>query len=470
MADDPQEDAVATVKPGWGITIGYAGYALPAGLMIPPFSLLLPAFYSQVMGVSLAVVGGVVGAFRIYDLILNPILGVLSDRTQTRFGRRKPWMIAGMPLLAVGLWLVFAPPVTHGSALYLGIALFVFYTGSSLVMIPYYALGAEVPATPYGRARMLGLREAVMMAALVFAGLCPLAAKAFGFAAASRETMLIILGTLVVLTPPALAALLFVVPDKVPPQEVVPRFSLLEIMRDFWDALIRNRAFGRLAVAYAVINFAIFTDQALNLFFLSKILRIEQVFGVALLVQGVMTVAAAPLWVWLSKRIELHKVIAISIVLASLFRAGAYSWLPPGAAGAYLIIQAIGAVLFSGTLVLASAIQATAIDYGSLVSGRERAGTYISANNIVTQFAAALPFIVVFPLLEFAGFSATGTNTPFSLQLLRVLTIYGALPFQLISAWLIWNFPISRKQAAENSGQLLLQRNAEIEIGALPAP
>ncbi|HEX4097782.1 MAG TPA: MFS transporter [Caulobacteraceae bacterium] len=195
--------------------------------MIPPLSLVLPAFYAQTMGVSLAAVGAIVGGLRIYDLIFNPILGVMSDRTLTRIGRRRPWMLAGAPLLALGLWLVFAPPVAHADATYLAIALLLYYTGSSLVMIPYYALGAETPASAFGRARMLGMREAAGMFALSFSGLIPLIALGVGFGAASRQTMLLFFGALAVLTPIALTALLVFVPDK-PLRTAAPeRFNLI---------------------------------------------------------------------------------------------------------------------------------------------------------------------------------------------------------------------------------------------------
>ncbi|HEX4198279.1 MAG TPA: MFS transporter [Caulobacteraceae bacterium] len=455
-------------RPSLPVSLAYAGYALPMGLMIPPLSLVLPAFYAQTMGVSLAAVGAIVGALRIYDLVFNPILGVMSDRTVTRIGRRRPWMLAGAPLLALGLWLVFTPPVAHASAAYLTVALLIYYTGSSLVMIPYYALGAETPATAFGRARLLGMREAAGMLALSFSGIIPLLAHAAGFPAASRQTMLFFFVALAVLTPVTLAALLVFVPDR-PIRTAAPeRFDLVEVFGDFWGALVTNRPFGQLALAYAIINFAIFTDQSVTLFYLGKVLMIEKMFGLALLAQGLCTVLAAPVWVVLARRIELHRLIGFSVLVSALFRVTAYSLLQPGHPMAFIAIQAVGAVLFSGTLILASAIMATAIDYGVLKTGKERAGTYISANSIISQLAGALPFAMVLPLLQWAGFKAAGVSSAQGLHALRFVYVYAPLPFQLLGAWLIWRFPISRQLAAEQADQLVLQRNAEVEMGALP--
>ena len=94
------------------------------------------------------------------------------------------------------------------------------------------------------------------------------------------------------------------------------------------------------------------------------------------------------------------------------------------------------------------------------LTGRERAGTYISANNIVSQIAGALPFILVLPLLDTVGFTATGENTPEALGWLRFIAIYGAVPFMLIGAWMIWNFPISKAQASAQAAELRARREA----------
>jgi glycoside/pentoside/hexuronide:cation symporter, GPH family len=172
----------------------------------------------------------------------------------------------------------------------------------------------------------------------------------------------------------------------------------------------------------------------------------------------------------LARRFELHRLIATSILISSLFRVTAFSFLGPNQPYAYLAIQATGAVLFSGTLVLASAIQASAIDFGVIKTGKERTGTYISAASIVSALAGALPFVIVFPLLQWSGFRASGGSTAHGLAALRFVMIYAPVPFQLLGAWMIWTFPISRKLAADQAEQLIAQRNAEIELGALPLP
>ncbi len=68
-----------------------------------------------------------------------------------------------------------------------------------------------------------------------------------------------------------------------------------------------------------------------------------------------------------------------------------------------------------------------------------------------------------------AGFTATGENTPEALGWLRFIAIYGAVPFMLIGAWMIWNFPISKAQASAQAAELSARRVGAPEVGSAQA-
>ena len=82
-------------------------YALPSlvsSVAALPLALFIPAFYADDLGVSLAAVGIAIAASRLLDVVTDPLIGVASDRLGARFGRRKPWMVAGTPLFALAIW------------------------------------------------------------------------------------------------------------------------------------------------------------------------------------------------------------------------------------------------------------------------------------------------------------------------------------------------------------------------------
>ena len=82
---------------------------LPTSIVGLPIALYIPAFYSQSLGLSLAAVGALIALSRLSDVVTDPLIGVASDRLRSRFGRRKPWMVLGMPLKILALWMLFVP-------------------------------------------------------------------------------------------------------------------------------------------------------------------------------------------------------------------------------------------------------------------------------------------------------------------------------------------------------------------------
>ena len=106
-------------------------YALPsvtfAFLTVPVYYYLAP-FYASSLHVDLAVVGLFLLASRVLDFIIDPMIGKWSDATPSRYGRRKIWMLSGTPILMVGAYLLFMPPVAP-NGWYLLVASFIIYAG-----------------------------------------------------------------------------------------------------------------------------------------------------------------------------------------------------------------------------------------------------------------------------------------------------------------------------------------------------
>ena len=88
--------------------------------------------------------------------ITDPLVGFLSDRTRSRFGRRKPWVAIGAPLLAISFFMLWIPPVVDGPALgnavQLAVALFFFWFFFTVVVAPYLSLLPDI--TPYDNERV----------------------------------------------------------------------------------------------------------------------------------------------------------------------------------------------------------------------------------------------------------------------------------------------------------------------------
>jgi len=93
-------------RPGNFTLAAFAGPSLPFAALGLPLVVHLPAFYAESVGLPLSVVGLIFMAVRLLDIPIDPLLGGWMDRTRTRWGRFRPWMVGCVPLSALRtLWL-----------------------------------------------------------------------------------------------------------------------------------------------------------------------------------------------------------------------------------------------------------------------------------------------------------------------------------------------------------------------------
>ena len=114
---------------------------LPLAVIGYPLSIWIPAHYSGGLGISLAMVGTILMIARFGDVITDPIMGEISDRWRTPFGRRKPWVALGVLLMMLGVYFLFMPEKGVGIVYFL-VWLTVFFLGSTMIVIPHRAWGA----------------------------------------------------------------------------------------------------------------------------------------------------------------------------------------------------------------------------------------------------------------------------------------------------------------------------------------
>ncbi|MGR8942598.1 MAG: MFS transporter, partial [Gammaproteobacteria bacterium] len=195
-------------------------YALPHltdAVMTLPLALFIPAFYSSEMGLPLAGVGAMISVSRIFDVLTDPLIGTLSDRWHSRWGRRKPWLAIGTPIIMLATWMLFVPP-EDASLLYLMIWASLLSIGYSLFDLPYKAWGAELSTGYRERSRIAAWREGfgaagqfLFLAVLIVMGLA-------GHKGGSDE-MRGIAWMVILFLPPLVAVTLRKVPER-PPEKL----------------------------------------------------------------------------------------------------------------------------------------------------------------------------------------------------------------------------------------------------------
>lgn len=150
----------------WRYAIGMFGTSIPITMV--KGSMIL--FYVDILGLDVRAYGVVMAVYAVVDALDNPLLGHLPDRTRTRYGRRRPWLLVGAPLLALGLVGFFwVPDTVDGVALVLWFAVFAVLceAAGSLLNANYGALLPELFPTERRRARANSLRQGFQLVALV---------------------------------------------------------------------------------------------------------------------------------------------------------------------------------------------------------------------------------------------------------------------------------------------------------------
>ncbi len=181
-------------KAGWGVAdMGVVVFVVVKQLLVLNF---LTAF----LGVPVGIAGMVTTAVLVFDMITDPLVGYLSDRTTTRWGRRAPWMFVGAVIMAAGMIGLFAVPQGAGQTVILlwvvgffGIATI----GFTMVAIPYGAQAGEMTQDPRERSVMTGWRMGFASVGILVGGaVIPGLAASMGYAMAATVASPLIIGAI----------------------------------------------------------------------------------------------------------------------------------------------------------------------------------------------------------------------------------------------------------------------------------
>ncbi|MFW5681170.1 MAG: MFS transporter [Pseudomonadota bacterium] len=416
---------------GWGLLLAYGALALPLAALNLPLYVFLPTFWASELGVGLTAVGLALLAARLLDVISDPLIGELSDRTRTRLGRRRPWVVAGAPILAVGMVVLFRPYEGAG-----GLDLFLWaavaYLGWTMVTLPYTAWGAELSPDYHERTRITTVREAFVILGVAIAASLP--ALLGGEVELGRILGWMALAVIVIL-PVCLVVVLRFIPEPPAPEGAVPAFR--REFRHLWA----NRPFRTLVLAFLLNSMANGLPATLFLLFASLRLEAGDATGWLLLVYFLAGVAAAPLWLQLSYRVGKHRAWILSIVWACCVFA-TVPLLGPGDVAWFFLICALSGASLGADLALPAAMQADVVDVDRTLSGRQRTGFFFAVWSMATKLSMALAVGIAFPVLGAVGFDPAGSNDATALWALTLLYAVVPIPIKLAAAWLVRGFAL----------------------------
>jgi GPH family glycoside/pentoside/hexuronide:cation symporter len=410
--------------------------------------------------------GALILIARLADALSDPLVGVISDRTRTRFGRRRPYIALGSIALAVLLATLYTPP--HGSqalvTAWFGASIILLSLAWTVVDVPWESLGPEITHGYDERTALFSLREGMTIAGTVLAAASPLIIEqAFSLtdSPADQRAKFMIFG--IVFVPLTilfcwLCAAYIKEPASSPAPEAIER-------RQFWKnwcETFSNRPFKVLLLAYAVAAIGANLPATLILYYVQYVLggTNTEVFLLLYVVSGILFL---PFWLWVSRRFDKKR----AWIAAMLVNVGAFVgvfFLGRGDLAAYGALTVVSGTGFGAALALPVAMQADVIDYDELLYGSRREGRFIGVWSIVRKGASALGMGLALPILDFLGYSPGQEQNEDVILALRVLyclvpTIcsFGAILIALA-------YPLSRERHLQVLDSIKLRRQGK------PAP
>ena len=435
-------------------TLAYAAPAFALALFGVPVFVHLPRFYAETLAAPLGPLGLAILLTRALDAVLDPMIGAWSDRTRSRWGRRRPFIAGGaLPLGAAGVAL-FAPPVSAPAAVgWCAGAMGLAFVAWTAVQVPHAALGPELARDYHGRTRLFAMRDGLWVAGTMAAASAPALTRALladeGRLPAER-TVFAALGLayagLLVLLPWWCAA---AVPEAVearPPAAGEPATGDAtagetagrgEPASVVWG----NRPYRILLAADGVAALGGALPGTLLFFYVDHVLDASGWGDVLLGVYFVAGFAGLPLWTRLAVRFGKQPTFLAATGLALAVFALALP-LGRGDVGWFLAVTALTGTAFGATLTLPASMLADAIDYDELRSGRRREGLFVGIWGITTKSSAAIGAGLALPALGWAGYTAGAAPPDSAVLALRLL--YCAVPCACYGAALAiaWRYPI----------------------------
>jgi Na+/melibiose symporter-like transporter len=155
------------------IALSYSAGAVGTGVFSTVPGLLLLFYLTDIVGVAAGLAALVLFLPKIWDAFLNPLVGTLSDRSTSRFGKRRPFLLAGALLVPAGFALLFAAPDLGSPgavALWVGAAYTLAMTGFALFQVPWVAMPAEMTDDYHERTRLMSMRMVLLTVGILLGG------------------------------------------------------------------------------------------------------------------------------------------------------------------------------------------------------------------------------------------------------------------------------------------------------------
>lgn len=409
-------------------------------MMVPSqaFSSFYSYFYVEKLGLGIGLATLARTIFLIWDAVNNPLFGYWSDRTNTRYGRRRPWVFGTIPLFMLFFVMIFSPPgglTQNGLFTWFLVALVLFEAAATVLWVNYGALFPELFRGDRLRAKASAIQQGYQVVALLIASaLTPIIYTALNF-----KSMALIYALLFGISMLLCMAYVQERPDSSgkPQLKLAKAFKLTLSNKKFWIFNISN-SFAQ------TVNGLI---SSIIPFYAKYVLKISEAH-VSILLASVF-VSVIPLvfvWYWIIRRMDGVKAWRVSLIVYAL--SVTPLWFGTDLISGIIAGIAVGFGL-AGFLVTPAMVSGRIIDEDAEITGLRREGIYTAVAGFITRSSgliSALAFFIVGLIFGYESGDRPGPNPELTFRYL-----ISAVPLLLLSTAVIISFSTKFKFKDEPS-------------------
>lgn len=400
-------------------------------MMIPSqaFSSFYSYFYVEKLGLGIGLATLARTIFLIWDAVNQPLAGYYSDRTNTRYGRRRPWLYGSIPLFMLTFIMIFAVPSgLSGYSLFAWflIALILYEAVATVIWVNYGALFPELFQGDRVRAKASAIQQAFQIVALLIgAALTPLIYDALGFGQMSVIYAVVF-------------ALLMLLCLRYVREDAHARQAPPVNLRDAFRTTLKNAPFWLFNLANSFAQTVNGLLSSMIPFYAKYVLRIPDAQVTILLASiFVSVIPLVAVWYWIIRRMDAVKGWRLSLFAYALS-------VIPLWFGSDLISGILAGILvgfgLAGFLVTPNVVGSQIIDLDFAATGRRREGVYTAVSGFITRSSgliSALAFLIVGMIFGYESGDNPGPNPEATFRYLISVVPFGLLIVSIVVSYFV---------------------------------
>ncbi len=408
---------------------------------------LFAIFLTDVVGLAPGLAAAAIFFGRTWDYVNDPIIGYISDRTRTRFGRRRPFLLVGFLPFALGFGLMWWIPPIHSQvwlAVYYGAAFFLYDTFATLVYMPFYALTPELTLDYDERTNLTSYRMFFSILGQLAAFTVPLAIVGSMQPQNAGKVLLVGVGLAAASALPLLAVF-FGTRER---SENIAQEQ--PTIRESLRAVTGNQPFIFAVGVFLFTNTAFSIIQSILLYFLKYYMHLEAQSDMIMGTVFISALISLPFWVWASRRWDKRIAYVIGMVFFSAVMILMILIDPGWDVSVLYLLAALAGIGVGAMDVLPWAMIPDAIEWDEVRTGKRHEGAFYSMVTLIGKIDGSLAVPAMLLVMGWSGFSPNAAVQPQN-ALLAIRMMTGPAPsvFLVLGILFALLYPLTRGRHAE---------------------